>query len=356
MGKKRATKATTNIQPYVGPESLDTPEQREVDQDQAKGSPAQQAVASPSETAAENAKAQKRLRMQAAFGNPMAAMALAMLAVQDNLISNAFQKIENEHQPCLELPSPPEQREVDQDQPTGSPAQEAALGPSETAAESAKTPNRRLKSIFRDPIPEIARKMQAAHDKQISDCLQKIQAASEPWWESLDTPEQREVDQDQITGSPRLAFWNFDTQLNRKANQDQPTGSPAQEAALSPSPSPSEPATIQASTKKRNVSRENEERDLEWRALFEIGWKQQQISDQWNKKHPQNSSILEVKASTVKRALARLREDLKGPERDRFQKKLDETVKNLKLIKGEKCQKRLDEILTKMKSNKGYEW
>ena len=178
MGKKRSTKATASIQPYVGPELPETPEQREVDQDQTTvspaqeaalgpsetaaesaktpnlydvyepvarrffdlqfrpaeittGSPAQQAVASPSETAAENAKAQKRLRMQAAFGNPMAAMALAMLAVQDNLISNAFQKIENANQPCLELPSPPEQREVDQDQIKGSPAQEAVARPSE---------------------------------------------------------------------------------------------------------------------------------------------------------------------------------------------------------------------------------
>ena len=104
---------------------------READRHPPTDSPAQEAVASPSETAAENAKAQKRLRMQAAFGNPMAAMALAMLAVQDNLISNAFQKIENANQPCLELPSPPEQREVDQDQTTGSPAQEAVASPSE---------------------------------------------------------------------------------------------------------------------------------------------------------------------------------------------------------------------------------
>jgi len=119
MGKKRSTKATAGIQSYVGPELPDTPEQRETDQDQAKVSPTQQSVASPSET----------------------------------------------------------------------------------AAESAKSPNRRLKSIFRDPMPELARKMQADIDKQISDCWQKLQATSEPWWELPDTPEQREVDQNQPTVS-----------------------------------------------------------------------------------------------------------------------------------------------------------
>ena len=56
MGKKRSTKATASIQPYVGPELLDTPEQREVDQDQTTGSPAQEAALGPSETAAESAK------------------------------------------------------------------------------------------------------------------------------------------------------------------------------------------------------------------------------------------------------------------------------------------------------------
>ena len=56
MGKKRSTKATASIQPYVGPELPDTPEQREVDQDQATGSPAQEAALSPSKTAEEIAK------------------------------------------------------------------------------------------------------------------------------------------------------------------------------------------------------------------------------------------------------------------------------------------------------------
>jgi hypothetical protein len=232
MGKKRSTKATTSIQPYVGPELPDTPEQREVDQDQTTGPPAQQAVASPSETAAEND----------------------------------------------------------------------------------KSPNRRLKSIFRDPMAELARKMQAAHDKQISDCWQKIQAASQPWLESLDTPEQREVDQDQTTGSPRLAFWNFDTLLNRKANQDQPTDSPAQQAVASPSPSPSKPATIQAATTKRNVKRKNDAMASWCIDRRNDGWPWKKIVEKWNKDNPPEHPVDALTERKGSQAAYNYRERLKNSQ------------------------------------------
>jgi hypothetical protein len=160
-------------------------------------------------------------------------------------------------------------------------------------------------------MAELARKMQAAHDKQISDCWQKIQAASQPWLESLDTPEQREVDQDQTTGSPRLAFWNFDTLLNRKANQDQPTGSPAQQATFSPSPSPSEPATIQAAPKARRQSKKrNSTRNKLILGYAEKGKDIKEIMTLMNTKHRENMGY-----DTVQKVIWRARSTGKNEDK-----------------------------------------